>query len=315
MPKKILRPLLFLALLGLLLIPASLILQPKDNTEEAGIYQASAAGILSQPENSIEVLFLGDSEAYSSFVPLDLWEQTGVTSFVCSSLDQKTYETLEILNMALSCQSPQVVVLETNVLYRIYASTDAIFPKLEAMIPALRYHDRWKSLTAADFFTRPRYTAASPDRGYHLLTRAKTADIEGYMEPMEEWEPLSRANLSDLKKIAEICRRRDIQLVLFSAPSPANWTMRRHNTIRDTAESLGLPYIDGNLLDLGIDWETDTYDQGDHLNYAGAAKVTAWLGDWLTANYPVLTDARKNPAYENWDRDTAAFRTRLEEQE
>lgn len=315
MTRHLLRTLLFWALLGLLLIPASLILQPKDNTEEAGIYQASAAGILSQPEKSIEVLFLGDSEAYSSFVPLDLWEQTGVTSFVCSSLDQKTYETLELLDMALSCQSPKVVVLETNVLYRVYSSTDALFPKLEAKIPALRYHDRWKSLTAADFVTRPRYTAASPDRGYHLLTKAKAADTEGYMAPMEEREPLSRSNLADLKKIAEVCRKRDIRLVLFSAPSPANWTMRRHNTIRDTAESLGLPYIDGNLLDLGIDWETDTYDRGDHLNYAGAAKVTAWLGDWLTANAPGLTDSRRDPAYSSWDRDAAAFRARLEAQE
>lgn len=315
MPKKILGPLLFLGLLGLLLVPASLILQPKDNTEEAGMYQTSAAGILSQPENTVQVLFLGDSEAYSSFVPLDLWTRTGVTGFVCSSLDQKTYETLEILNMALSCQSPRVVVLETNVLYRIYASTDALAPQLEARIPALRYHDRWKSLRAADFFTAPHYTAASPDRGYHLLTKARAADVEGYMAPMEEREPLSRANRANLEKIAEICRERDMQLILFSAPSPANWTMRRHNTIRDTAESLGLPYIDGNLLDLGIDWETDTYDRGDHLNYSGAAKVTAWLGEYLQANVSGLSDRRGDPAYGIWDQDAAAFRARLAAQE
>ena len=315
MPKKILGPLLFLGLLGLLLVPASLILQPKDNTEEAGMYQTSAAGILSQPENSIEVLFLGDSEAYSSFVPLDLWEQTGITGFVCSSLDQKTYETLELLNMALGCQSPQVVVLETNVLYRVYASTDALAPKLEARIPALRYHDRWKSLSLSDFCSMPRYTASSPDRGYHLLTKAKAADVEGYMAPMEEREPLSRTNLADLKKITEVCRKRGISLVLFSAPSPANWTMRRHNTVQDTAESLGLPYIDGNLLDLGIDWDTDTYDRGDHLNYSGAAKVTAWIGDYLRREAPGLIDRRGDPDYEIWDRDAAAFRARLEAQE
>ena len=47
MIKKILRSLLFLGLLGLLLIPLSLVLRPKDNTEDAGIYQASAAEILS----------------------------------------------------------------------------------------------------------------------------------------------------------------------------------------------------------------------------------------------------------------------------
>ena len=315
MPKKILGPLLFLGLLGLLLVPASLILQPKDNTEEAGMYQTSAAGILSQPENSIEVLFLGDSEAYSSFVPLDLWEQTGITSFVCSSLDQKTYETLELLDMALGCQSPKVVVLETNVLYRVYASTDALSPKLEARIPALRYHDRWKSLSLSDFCAMPRYTAPSPDRGYHLLTKAKAADVEGYMAPMEEREPLSRTNLADLKKITEVCRKRGISLVLFSPPSPANWTMRRHNTIQDTAESLGLPYIDGNLLDLGIDWDTDTYDRGDHLNYSGAAKVTAWLGEYLRREVPGLTDRRGDPDHRAWDRDAAAFQARLEAQE
>ena len=119
----------------------------------------------------------------------------------------------------------------------------------------------------------------------------------------------------DLKKITEICRERGISLVLFSAPSPANWTMRRHNTVQDTAESLGLPYIDGNLLDLGIDWDTDTYDRGDHLNYSGAAKVTAWLGDYLRREAPGLTDRRGDPDYEIWDRDAAAFRARLEAQE
>ncbi len=91
--------------------------------------------------------------------------------------------------------------------------------------------------------------------------------------------------------------------------------MRRHNTIRDTAESLGLPYIDGNLLDLGIDWDTDTYDRGDHLNYSGAAKVTAWLGDYLRREVPGLTDRRGDPDHSAWDRDAAAFRARLEAQE
>lgn len=315
MGKHITRSLCFLLPLLLAAVLLGLLFRPKNNTASGGMLETDPLAVSSQPENSLDVLFLGDSEAYSSFVPLDLWEQTGITSFVCSSLDQKTYETLELLNMALGCQSPQVVVLETNVLYRVYASTDALSPKLEARIPALRYHDRWKSLSLWDFCSMPRYTAPSPDRGYHLLTKAKAADVEGYMAPMEEREPLSRTNLADLKKITEVCRKQGISLVLFSAPSPANWTMRRHNTIQDTAESLGLPYIDGNLLDLGIDWDTDTYDRGDHLNYSGAAKVTAWLGDYLRREVPGLTDRRGDPDHSAWDRDAAAFRARLEAQE
>lgn len=308
--RKLLRCILFLLLLGLLLIPASLLLQPKDNTEEAGMLYASAAGILSQPKNSIDVLFVGDSEAYSGFVPLDLWADTGISSFVCSSLDQKTYETVELLKAAFSCQTPKVVVLETNVLYRVYPSTDTLVPMLESLVPALRYHDRWKSLRKADFFSLPSYTAASPDRGYHLLTRAKAADLDGYMQPMDEWEPLSRQNLRNLEKVQALCQKNGAALVLYSVPSPTNWTMRRHNTITDTAESLGLPYIDGNLQDLGIDWAQDTYDRGDHLNYSGAHKVTAWMGQYLWETYP-LTDHRSSPEYDQWDLDLADFRLRL----
>ena len=308
--RKLLRCVLFPVLLGLLLIPIGMVLQPKNNTAEAGMVYAGAAEILSQPEDSIEVLFLGDSEAYSAFVPLDLWADTGIPSFVCSSLDQKTYETVELLKMAFSCQKPKVVVLETNVLYRVYPSTDALGPMLEEYIPALRYHDRWKSLQSTDFFSLPSYTAPSPDRGYYLLTEAEGAALEGYMRPMDEWEPLSRQNLSNLKKIQALCQKNGASLLLYSAPSPVNWTMRRHNTITDTAEALGLPYIDGNLQDLGIDWETDTYDGGDHLNYFGAQKVTAWMGRYLRETYS-LADHGADPGYAQWDADTAAFRERL----
>ena len=312
--KHFIRTVFFLGILCLLLVPVSLVCLPKDNTEEAGMQKAPANAVRSQAARSIDVLFLGDSEAYSGFVPLDLWRDTGIPGFVCSSLDQKMYETWELLRMALEYQSPKVLVLETNVLYRVYPSTDTLAPSIEPHIPVLRYHDRWKSLTWADFTRKPRYTALSPDRGYHLLTEAEPADLEGYMRPMEEWEPLSRQNRSYLQKIADLCREQGIELILFSVPSPSNWTVRRHNTISDTARELGVPYLDGNLLDLGIDWDTDTYDAGDHLNYYGAAKVTAWLGQYLGSHYP-LTDRREDPAYAHWHEDEADFRRRLSELE
>lgn len=312
MYKRITRGALFLGLLYLLLLPVGWVLSPKDNTEEAGMRKASASAILSQREQSIDVLFLGDSEAYSGFVPLELWNQEGIPGFVCSSLDQKTYETVELLRMAFSCQSPKVVVLETNVLYRVYPGTDAIVPTLEPYLPVLRYHDRWKSLTLRDFTQRPRYTASSPDRGYHLLLEAEPAELDGYMRPMEEWEPLSKQNRKNLQKIAALCRENGAELLLFSVPSPANWTVRRHNTIRDTAAELGVPYLDGNLMELGIDWARDTYDAGDHLNYYGAAKVTAWLGEYLVSRYP-LPDRREDPEYAQWNEDYRAFLLRLPE--
>ena len=60
------------------------------------------------------------------------------------------------------------------------------------------------------------------------------------------------------------------------------------NTVRDSRCGIfvceyNLLYI--NMLDhqgeIGIDWNTDTYDAGLHLNVYGAEKVTAWLGKLL----------------------------------
>ena len=66
----------------------------------------------------------------------------------------------------------------------------------------------------------------------------------------------------------------------------------------------GVPYVDLNLMakDLGMNWETDTMDGGDHLNINGAKKVTAYLGAYLKRNY-ALTDFRENRMYQYWNRD------------
>ena len=64
MRKKLIRAILFPAILCLLLVPASLLVLPKNNTAEAGTLHPDADGILSQRRDSIDVLFLGDSLAY-----------------------------------------------------------------------------------------------------------------------------------------------------------------------------------------------------------------------------------------------------------
>ena len=56
-----------------------------------------------------------------------------------------------------------------------------------------------------------------------------------------------------------------------------------------------------NLLqdEIQIDWNNDTKDAGDHLNYSGAAKVTNYLGEYLN-NRDILTDHREDEKYHSW---------------
>ena len=72
--KRIVSCVLFVRqhLLGLLQV-SSLIFQPKSNDKAAGIHYPRANGIFSEPKDSIDTVFIGDSEVYHSFIPLNIW--------------------------------------------------------------------------------------------------------------------------------------------------------------------------------------------------------------------------------------------------
>ena len=74
-----------------------------------------------------------------------------------------------------------------------------------------------------------------------------------------------------------------------------------------------MPYVDGNLEKIGIDWYTDSPDGGDHMNPRGAAKVTAWLGAYLQTQG--LEDRRDSAAYASWQEDLETFQAMLDDPE
>ena len=70
----------FLAGLLAILILLSFLVNPKNNSQEAGMKDPTAVGFWGEPKNSIDVLVLGDSESYSSIIPTQMWQQQGITS-------------------------------------------------------------------------------------------------------------------------------------------------------------------------------------------------------------------------------------------
>ncbi len=73
-----------------------------------------------------------------------------------------------------------------------------------------------------------------------------------------------------------LCESHGTQLVLIKAPSlyPI-WWEEWEEQMEDYARKYDLLYV--NLLEaqaeIGLDWETDTYDAGLHLNIHGAEKL------------------------------------------
>lgn len=99
-----------------------------------------------------------------------------------------------------------------------------------------------------------------------------------------------------LDKLRELCKEKGIQLILMKAPSLSpRWYEEENAQVAEYAKKYDLPYI--NFYDLlketGIDFETDTYDGGLHMNLSGADKLSEYLGKILREDY-ALEDHRND---------------------
>lgn len=283
----LLRTVLFLLPLLLLLFLLSPILRPKDNQEAAGMEEHFANGILAEPANSIDVLIIGDSESYCSFSPVQLWEEQGVTSYVCGSSGQYLFESVDYLKKTFQTQHPKLVVLEVNNVFRKVKLEQMLYNEAANLIPALRYHDRWKQLKKADFASTVAYTYRTPYKGYRLRRKAVDGTDEEYMERKKKPRRITATNQYYLERLQKLCSKQGVELVLVSAPSTKNWNRAKHNSVRDYAQTHGLTYLDMNVINhqVNINWAKDSFDGGDHLNIYGSQKVTSFFGGWLTQQY------------------------------
>ena len=113
------RMVVFWGIFVFLLYGGSVVMAPKSNTTEAGMEgrDIPAAGVMAEPEDSLDVIVLGDSEGHSAISPTVLWKEYGITSFVCSQSGQRAVEAYYMLKKVLSVQKPKVVILETDLFY------------------------------------------------------------------------------------------------------------------------------------------------------------------------------------------------------
>ncbi len=267
-----------------------------------------------------ELLIIGNCESYENISTMELWEEYGITSFIRGNSNQLIPQSYYLLREALEYETPKVVLLNIQAMTIPEQDTESynrmVFDgmrwsknKLEAILetkmeeehlteylfPLLRYHDRWKELTAEDF----RYAFQErPERsynGYYLR-----ADIRPYTEfPAERRKPdytFPENNYEYLDRIEALCREKGIALVLMKAPSLyPEWPEPYEEQVEAYAKEHGLLYL--NTLEeaeaIGLDFFTDTYDEGLHLNVYGAEKVSQWLGPILKERYG-LSDQRSD---------------------
>ena len=300
----------FFPTLLLILLVCHLLTDPAElfRTGKVDSRNRNMAGILAEKEESIDLLILGDSEAYTSISPLQLWQETGIPAYNCGQQGQNIVETWSVFTSALRKQHPKMVLLETNLLRRYPGDAEAaqliLAEQFYRTVPFLRYHSFWKDLGKK-----------RPDddwvKGFHIV-RDKEFEEEAEGGPGKHFA-VPPVNLRYLEKIIKRCREEDIQLVLYSAPAPKEYSRGRIKRIRKLAKRWDLPYLDlnGRTEEIGIDWNTDSYDSGDHLNLSGAERVTHYIGGLLSGS-EALPDRREEKRRAAWNREAEYYRQRAE---
>lgn len=303
---NLIKSIVFLAIAVVMVIFGCRIFQPKTSDPKGGLVNANARAFYGEPKNSLDVVVLGNSNAYSAYSPMYVWGKYGIPTYVAAEGGQNIVGTLDILNEILTCQKPKVVVLDVDLLWEGMNNTNRLEKDIQSLaetyIPLIRYHDRWKSMQASDSFKKRSYTYRCISRGQYLSRKVMPYKGEDVMAESDGIENIPILSRFFLDKLVKKCREESVDLVFVEFPTMQSWNYEKHNAMVKYTDAADIEFLDMNLMTgkYKINWSTDTRDAGRHLNCYGARKTTAYLADYLTSNY-AFEDKRKDSLYAEWN--------------
>ena len=306
----------------------------------AGVVEGAFIAEYYEEEKDFDVIFIGDCEVYENFSPIVLWENYGINSYIRGRAEQYIWQSYYLLEDTLRYETPEVVVFNIQSLQfnesqneaynrmtlegmewssakvkAILASMKENEQFLDYVFPLLRYHTRWSELTESDLTYMFEGKKVSHN-GYYMRVDVR---------PVTEIPPpriLGDYSFGDnawkyLEKMAALCEEKGIELLLIKAPSLyPHWYDQWDAQVEEFAEEHGLWYI--NFLDLideiGIDYSTDTYDAGLHMNLSGAEKLANYMGQFLTDVFGLADRRGEAHLQEIWAEKIAFYEAEKEAQ-
>ena len=310
MKSKIAKIILFPIGLFLILNLIGCLFLPLSSVKKYGIFKTALYDIASEKEDTIDVIFLGDSIFYNSVSPLKLYHEYGYTSYDCAVRSQTTKQAYNHLKVAIEQEHPNVVFFSANVLFRDPAQQPLYWKvknQIQYYLPIFKIHTTWKNI----FSENP---SGDPAKGYRYTKLKHKANPKGHMKPTSKSKPIAQINIEYLEKIKKLCEENNVELVMISVPSLVSWNSQRANSTLKIAKDLNIKFIDLNLDEtIIIDWSNESKDKGDHLNYKGTAKVTKWFGEYIKTNN-LAEDHRNDKKYASWEEAYQKFLIEFPEQ-
>lgn len=308
-----------------------------DNVLKIKVYDMRSLVTLRQmDEGTLDVVFVGSSHIGRNVDNQQLWTEHGIASYDLWAGMQPVWNSYYYLKEALNYQQPKLAVVDVflcgtaldfstktvalknittmpfglNKINAAFASFEKWQDAVEALWGMPYYHNRYDELTADDLAGRYGWDDEIIPTVHQTNDWVYPLNFLDYSS-ITDTLALTEKNETYLRKIIDLCKTKDVPLLLLVAPFEATEEeCMRFNTIQQIAEEEGIPYL--NYLHTweaeGIDPQSHFYDVG-HFNEAGIRQFTASLGNYLSKNYS-LPDHRTDPSHP-WYGITTAVDTSL----
>ena len=288
-----------------------------------------------EEKEDFDVLFLGSSRTRDGISPMELWNDYGIVSYDLAFDGAILPIEYWLLMNALDYTSPKLVVVDGCYLSMEYGLDETLgfshagfdaFPlsitkirsvldltedagnRMEFLWDFSIYHDRWKELSAGDFFPGKDVCKGGRFR-VGVAAPLSFPDI-GLAEMLSE----DTKGVIYLKKLIEACQERDIDVLMTYMPFPAGEAQQRDaNRLSALAEEYGedcINFLRTDVVNYNTDlldnYEDPTWGVNGHVNPSGCQKVTEYIGNYIRDHYDI-PDRRNDAAYQGWYDDYAEY--------
>ena len=273
-----------------------------------------------EPENSIDVLFIGSSATYSGFASAYAYEKYGFTSFpyavggsTCTMWKPALQDTLRrqqpklvVVDVFGGGYEPELLKSRVNQVYTVMANTPLSKEKVATakelasvldgasapsfIVPFLRYHNRVPSnLRKLDDRLEIERTGISPLKGIENITRERNLKKVDEASFTDDSVPLDEDTEAVIKSFMDYCKEKDIQVLFVKFPTvlteedPGELMVNlRANRVLEIADEYGFATLNmqKRFHEIGLIENKDYYNHG-HTNTRGQKKVTAYLGGYI----------------------------------
>lgn len=305
--------------------------RPDDESDEIHAFY-------NEPEDSIDVLFMGSSPILRGVSPMVMWNQQGFTSYVRASALQAPAVTYGLLEESLEYQNPELVVLlcdnifldfdyaeregdlrraldgmkiskyKFQIVSEITAADDRQ-TLLSYLFPLFRYHERWKEVDWAEAEPTPLMKHSFKKGNVYLRGGEPLEYPENFMESTGVTMPNFNENAkSYIEKTIQLCKEKNIPVLMLHMPK-MSWSYEQSMAMENFAKEMDVDYLDCDREEirtqLDLDPAVDYYDQG-HMNLGGSIKLSQWFGAYLDSTYD-LPNHKNEEKYQGWNEDFKVY--------